>query len=86
MLLPKEKYKQVPELLPSFCLAQIADFHTLIAKSQDHKTPVFALTKEQLGHVGTVLAEDERKRKEFYRVFDKLVERIIILTNDASGV
>jgi len=86
MLLPKEKYKQVPELLPSFCLAQIADFNTLIAKSQDHKTPVFALTNAQLGHVGTVLAEDQRKCQEFYSVFAELVERVTILTNDAISV
>ncbi len=85
MLLPKERYKQVPELLPHFCLAQIADFNTLIAKSQDYKTPVFALTNAQLGHVGTVLAEDQRKRQEFYGVFEELVERVTILTNDASS-
>jgi cellulose biosynthesis protein BcsQ len=86
MLLPKEKYKQVPELLPSFCLAHIADFNTLIAKSQDHKTPVFALTNAQLGHVGTVLAEGQRKCQEFYGVFEELVERVTILTNDAISV
>jgi cellulose biosynthesis protein BcsQ len=86
MLLPKERYKQVPELLPDFCLAQIADFNTLIAKSQDHKTPVFALTDVQLGHAGTVLAEDQRKRQEFYGVFEKLVERVSTLTNDASSI
>ena len=86
MVLPKENYKQVPGLLPNFCLAQIADFNTLIAKSQEYKTPVFALTDEQLGHVGTVLAEDQRKREEFYGVFKELVERVITLTSDATGV
>lgn len=85
MLLPKEKYKQVPDLLPYFCLAQIADFNTLIAKSQEYQTPVFALTDVQLGHVGTVLAEDQRKRQEFYGVFEALVEHIAILTDDASS-
>lgn len=86
MLLPQKTYKQIPGLLPHFCLAQIADFNTLIAKSQEHNTPVFALTNTQLGHVGVVLAEDQRKRQEFYRVFEELVERVIVLTDDASGV
>lgn len=86
MLLPQKTYKQIPRLLPHFCLAQIADFNTLIAKSQEHNTPVFALTNAQLGHVGVVLAEDQRKRQEFYRVFEELAERVIILTDDASGV
>jgi len=85
MLLPKEKYKQIPSLLPNYCLAQIADFNTLIAKSQDHKTPVFALTDEQIGHVGTVLEVDQTKRKEFFEVFEALVERVITLTSDACG-
>ena len=86
MLLPQTTYKQVPGLLPHFCLAQIADFNTLIAKSQEHQTPVFALTNAQLGHVGTVLAEDQRKRQEFYRVFEELVEHITVLTDDANGI
>ena len=62
MLLPEANYQQVPDLLPNYCLAQIADFNTLIAKSQDHKTPVFALTDEQLGHVGTVLVSSPRNK------------------------
>ena len=30
------------------CLATIPDFNSLIAKSQEHQTPVYALTQEQL--------------------------------------
>lgn len=86
MLLPQEKYAQIPELLPNLCLAQIADFNTLIAKSQEHQTPVFALTDTQLGHIGIVLAEDQRKRAEFYEVFEALAERILRLTDDASSI
>lgn len=86
MLLPKEKYQQVHGLYPNLCLSQIADFNTLIAKSQEHQTPVFALSDEQLGHVGTVLTEDQKKRKEFHDVFETLVERLLMLTCDASGI
>ena len=85
MLLPAEKYALISGLSPNLCLAQISDFNTLIAKSQEHQTPVFALTDAQLGHVGTVLAEDQKKRKEFYEIFENLVKNIIVLTNDASG-
>lgn len=86
MLLPTEKYQQVRGLYPNLCLSQIADFNTLIAKSQEHQTPVFALSDEQLGHVGTVLTEDQKKRKEFHDVFETLVERLLMLTGDASGI
>ena len=85
MLLPQADYQQIPELLPSYCLAQIADFNTLIAKSQDHRTPVFALTDEQLGHVGTVLEGDRAKMREFNDVFSHLATEVEKLTTNESG-
>ncbi len=51
----------------NYCLAEIAEFNSLITASQTHQTPVFALTKEMLGHVGTVLEQDLKKRDEFRR-------------------
>jgi hypothetical protein len=80
MLLLESNYHQIPELLPSYCLAQIADFNTLIAKSQDHRTPVFALTDQQLGHVGTVLEGDKAKMKEFQYEFSNLADEVEKLT------
>jgi hypothetical protein len=85
MLLPPARYYEVAGLLPGYCLAQIADFNTLIAKSQEHKTPVFALTDEQLGHVGTVLGIDQAKRTEFNAAFSKLAGQVEALTTNASG-
>jgi cellulose biosynthesis protein BcsQ len=85
MLLAKAKYEQVQEFLPNYCLAQIADFNTLIAKSQDHRTPVFALTDEQLGHVGTVLEGDKAKMKEFNDEFSHLADEVESLTADEGG-
>lgn len=81
MALDRQNYRRVPELLPNLCLAQIADFNTLIAKSQDHRTPVFALTDEQLGNVGVVLEGDQRKRAEFRNVFQKLANDVALLTS-----
>ncbi len=80
MLLPDETYQAVSGFLPNYCLAQIADFNTLITKSQDHRTPVFALTDEQLGHVGTVLEGDRTKRQEFEGVFSNLAQQVETLT------
>jgi hypothetical protein len=80
MLLPEKTYQTIPGFLPNYCLAQIADFNTLITKSQDHRTPVFALTDEQLGHVGTVLEGDRAKRQEFEGVFSNLAQQVETLT------
>lgn len=85
MLLPAATYNRIDGLLPDLCLAQIADFNTLIAKSQEHTAPVFALTDAQLGHIGTVLTADQGKREEFKQVFARLAASVVTLTNDASG-
>ena len=80
MLLPPERYKGVTGLVPTYCLAQIADFNTLITRSQEFKTPVFALTPEQLGHVGSVLEIDQGKMNEFAEEFRSLADQVGKLT------
>jgi cellulose biosynthesis protein BcsQ len=62
-----------------FCLALIPNFNTLIAKSQTHRTPVFALTDDQLESVGVVLEQDRMKRYEFYEIFKDLAEKVLVL-------
>lgn len=66
----------------SYCLAQIPDFNTLAATSQSHKTPVFALTDDMFGHVGTVLKQDKIKRKEFHDIFSNFTNRVIALAEN----
>jgi cellulose biosynthesis protein BcsQ len=68
-----------------FCLAQIPDFNTLIATSQSHQVPVFALEDSMFGHQGTVLDQDRIKRAEFRDIFNTLADRVIALTRNASG-
>ena len=66
-----------------YCLAEIADFNSLITASQNHQTPVFALTEAMLGHVGTILAQDLAKRDEFHKSFGELADRVIALSAHA---
>jgi len=66
----------------SYCLAQIPDFNTLIATSQSHNTPVFALTDDMFGHTGVVLDQDRQKRNDFNKTFSELADKIIRLTNE----
>ena len=80
MLLSEDKYQEIDGLYPNLCLSQIADFNTLIAKSQDYQTPIFSLTDEQLAHVGTVLETDQAKMREFEELFAILADRVITLT------
>jgi len=80
LTLPEQAYRDAgnsPE--ESYCLSQIPDFNTLIATAQSHRTPVFALTDEMLGHVGVVLEQDRRKCDDFYKLFSKLADRVMAL-------
>ena len=63
-----------------FCLAKISDFNSLIAKSQEHQTPVFALTSEQIEQSGKVLTDALKAQEPFREAFSKLADRVIGLT------
>jgi cellulose biosynthesis protein BcsQ len=84
MMLPDHVYND-QGVGPGFCLATIPDFNTLIAKSQEAQTPVFALTPEQIGYTGPVLENTIKSRDNFKQIFSELAGKIIGLTSNASG-
>ena len=84
MMLPDQVYG-AESMGAASCLATIPDFNTLIAKSQDHQTPVFALTAEQIGQAGTVLENTLISRDNFRQIFSELADKIIRLTIHASS-
>ncbi|MBX3220874.1 MAG: AAA family ATPase [Labilithrix sp.] len=63
-----------------FNLANIADFNSLIAKSQEKQKPPFALTDKELGEVGTVLDTMKKSRDDFQAVFKTLANSVVNLT------
>lgn len=71
-----------PDFTSSYCLMQIPDFNTLIATSQEHQTPVFALEDSMFGHSGAVLKQDIGKKNDFNDIFEELANKIITLTNE----
>ena len=77
MTLADDKYSA-----KDFCLAFISDFQTLNAAYQTYGVPVFALSDEQLGHKGTVLAQYQATRKRFHDDFSEFADTVIELTND----
>ncbi len=82
MTLPECVYKKhgVEEL----CLAKISDFNSLIAKSQEHQTPIFALTPAQIGQGGVVLQGTIGSRDKFQEIFADLASKVVSLVSDAS--
>jgi cellulose biosynthesis protein BcsQ len=80
MMLPGDVYSE-QGINASFSLTKISNFNSLIALSQEHRTPVYELTPEQLGQTGIVLANNQDKQKEFKNTFSDLAEKIIALTS-----
>jgi len=83
MVMPMEIYKNA-ELEDDFCLASIPDFNTLVATSQEKSVPIFALSPEQIGRTGVVLAQTLETRDNFEAIFSNFADKIIGLTEDES--
>ena len=79
-LIPALEKKQMVCIQDNYDLASIADFKSLIAKSEQHQTPVFALSEEQIGATGVVLQDSIRRRNEFREVFSGFADKVISLT------
>jgi cellulose biosynthesis protein BcsQ len=78
MTLPVDAYSE-----DDFCLAKIPDFQALNALYQTYGIPVFALSDDQLGHVGTVLAQYQITRTRFHGLFSDFADTIIAMTGHA---
>jgi hypothetical protein len=84
MLLPAEAYASVG-LDDGKPLLQMSDFNGLIALSQKHKVPVFALADAQLEQTGIVLERTKASMHKFGALFAEAADRIIALTEYAKG-
>ncbi len=63
-----------------FNLANISDFNSLIAQSQKHNVPVFALTDSQIEQSGTILENMGESRDGFRKSFSQLAAEVHQLT------
>ena len=77
MTFPSTEYDKMG--MQDYCLATIPDFNSLIAKSQENNTPVFALTQGQLNQTGVVLENSKKAREKFKNMFVKLSDKVIKL-------
>lgn len=84
MLLPDAAYESI-DLEAGKPLLQMSDFNSLIALSQKHKVPVFALSDQQLEQTGIVLERTKKSMNKFNELFSDAADRIIALTNYASS-
>ncbi|WP_086640721.1 ParA family protein [Acetobacter tropicalis] len=62
-------------------LANIADFNSLIAQSQRHNKPVFALSDAEIDQAGMILETMKKSRDTFRETFEGLARSVTILTH-----
>ncbi|MGB8202239.1 MAG: AAA family ATPase [Pseudonocardiaceae bacterium] len=76
MLLPPSVYTDAGVDQDTMNLATISDFNSLISRSQEYLTPVFALSDQQLSAVGDVLSNFRKARQTFHGDFSLLATRV----------
>jgi hypothetical protein len=84
MAFPKQIYQSSNSDNP-YCLAEISDFASLVAISQNNKTPVFALTDAQLIQAeqqGKVKDNQRERINKFQSIFSSFADKVIKLTSD----
>lgn len=84
MMLPTDAYKAAG-LSDDYCLSTISDFNSLIAMSQKNRTPIFALSPEQIKQVGTVLERTIKSRDQFKTIFSDLANKVTTLASYGPG-
>lgn len=81
MLLPEDLYRQTHVNGDPYSLANIADFNSLIARSQEANVPIFELTDAQLRLGGAALVETRKSRDAFLTLFENLAKSVLALTS-----
>ena len=80
MMLAEGAYSAAIVNASPYSLANISDFNSLIARSQEANVPIFELTEEQLKVGGKALKNTKKSRDEFAALFETLAQSIIDLT------
>ncbi|MEQ8462493.1 ParA family protein [Coleofasciculus sp. E1-EBD-02] len=88
MMLPEQLYRE-NGIDKNYTLTKIPNFNNLIALSQEHQAPVYALTPEQLRSAkwrGKILEKAQEKQEQFESTFSDLADKIIGLTSLSYAV
>lgn len=78
MLLPTEAYK-------TYCLAEIPNFHTFQARSQEYGVPVFELTDEMIGSKNETLENQKERKAKLNTLFSNATQEILRLMDYAES-
>jgi cellulose biosynthesis protein BcsQ len=74
-----KRFKAKVGVDPWVPLLEVPDFNSLIALSQEHQVPVYALTATQVGQQGAVWEQTEANMKVFRDAFSSCADKVIAL-------
>ncbi len=74
-------YNKLAKTEPWIPLLEVADFNSLIALSQEHQTPVYALTQAQTKQAGAVWEQTKESMKKYETAFALCAEKVFSLTS-----
>jgi cellulose biosynthesis protein BcsQ len=74
------EYCKLIGINPWVPLFEVPDFNSLIALSQEHQTPIYALTQEQTGQTGAVWEQTQKSMAMFENSFSDCADKIFTLT------
>lgn len=80
-LLDRQKFVGKIGSDPSEPILNVADFNSLIAQSQEHQVPVYALTAEMLDQQGAVWETTKASMSTFGSAFEECANKVITLTS-----
>ncbi|VVE38182.1 ParA family protein [Pandoraea anhela] len=79
-LLNSDEFEEKAGFAPYEPLLNVADFNSLIAQSQEHLVPVYALTAEMLQQAGAVWDSTKESMQKFETAFRDCANKVISLT------
>jgi cellulose biosynthesis protein BcsQ len=79
MLDPKA-FRERAGIDPWTPLLEVPDFNSLIALSQEHQVPIYALSAKQTGQAGAVWEQTEMSMKLFASAFNECADKVFALT------
>jgi len=74
-------FKERLGLEPWNPILEVADFNSIIALSQEHQVPVYALTAEHAEQQGAVWDQTKKSMDVFFKAFAECAEKVFALTN-----
>jgi len=79
-MLNRSTFKRRAGMEPWDPLLEVSDFNSLIAESQKHQVPIYALSAQQIGQAGAVWDTTAANMKKFEEAFDHCADKVLALT------